>query len=104
MARPEKEKELRRTHPVMLRFTDAEYERLLFYAEAARLQIRSPAILTVAVSIHRKCAKRINQGISDIYEMKYEVLRMAGGFLSQPPSNSAVTKGGSFHGNPEAYR
>ena len=40
MARPEKEKELRRTHPVMLRFTDAEYERLLFYAEAARLQIK----------------------------------------------------------------
>lgn len=37
MARPKKEKELRRTHPVMLRFTDAEYERLLFYAEAARL-------------------------------------------------------------------
>ena len=48
--------------------------------------------------------KRINQGISDIYEMKYEVLRMAGDFLSQPPSDSAVTKGGSFHGNPEAYR
>ena len=30
MARPKKEKELRRTHPVMLRFTDTEYERLLF--------------------------------------------------------------------------
>ena len=34
MARPKKEKELRRTHPVMLRFTDTECERLLaFLAE-----------------------------------------------------------------------
>ena len=39
MARPKKEKELRRTHPVMLRFTDSEYERLLFYAEAVRLPL-----------------------------------------------------------------
>ena len=31
MARPKKEKELRRTHPVMLRFTDTECERLLVY-------------------------------------------------------------------------
>lgn len=36
--------------------------------------------------------------------MKYEVLRMAGDFLSHPPSDSAVTKGDFFHGNPEAYR
>ena len=26
MARPKKEKELKRNHPVMLRFTDVEYE------------------------------------------------------------------------------
>ena len=145
MARPKKEKELRRTHPVMLRFTDTEYERLLFYAEAARLPLAEyirkqvtgkPVKIKYEIvadlpelkkliaefgkigsnlnqiarhfnsgGIHsQEMRKRINQGISDIYEMKHEVLRMAGDFLSQPPSNSAVTKGGSFHGNPEAYR
>ena len=31
MARPKKAEALRRTHPVMLRFTDTEYERLAEY-------------------------------------------------------------------------
>lgn len=39
MPRPKKEKEIRRTHPVMLRFTDTEYERLSSHAEAARLPL-----------------------------------------------------------------
>ena len=118
MARPKKEKELRRTHPVMLRFTDAEYERLLFYAEAARLPLAEyirkqvtgkpvkvkyeivaelPELKKLIAEfgkigsnlnqiarhfnnggIHsQEMRKRINQEISDIYEMKYEVLRMA---------------------------
>ena len=47
---------------------------------------------------------RINQGISDIYEMKYEVLKMAGDFLSLSPGDASGQKGDSFHGNPEAYR
>ena len=39
MARLKKEQALRRTHPVMLRFTDTEYKRLSFHAEAARLPL-----------------------------------------------------------------
>ena len=39
MASPKKEKALKRTHPVMLRFKDAEEERLIFYAEAERLPL-----------------------------------------------------------------
>ena len=129
----------------MLRFTDAEYEHFLFYAEAARLPLAEyirkqvtgkPVKIKYEIvadlpelkkliaefckigsnltqiarhfnsgGIHsQEMRKRINQGISDIYEMKHEVLKMAGDFLSQPPSNSAVTKEGSFHSNPEAYR
>ncbi len=39
MARPEKEPALRHTHPVMLRFTDTEYERLSSHAEASRIPL-----------------------------------------------------------------
>ena len=48
--------------------------------------------------------KKIDQGISDIYEMKYEVLKMAGDFLSLSPGDTSVQKGDSYHGNPETYR
>ena len=48
--------------------------------------------------------KKIDQGISDIYEMKYEVLKMAGDFRSLSPGDTAVQKGDSLHGNPETYR
>lgn len=145
MARPKKATMLRRTHPVMLRFTDTEYERLLSHAEAARLPLaeylrRQVTGKTVKVNfeivadlpelkkliaefgkigsnlnqiaryfnsggIHsQEMRKRINQGISDIYEMKYEVLKMAGNFLTLPPSDSAVTKGDSFYGHSETHR
>ena len=39
MARPKKDTALRRSHPVMLRFTDAEYARLLSHAKAANLPL-----------------------------------------------------------------
>ena len=48
--------------------------------------------------------RSIRQGISDIYEMKYEVLKMAGDFLSLSPGDTSVQKGDSFHGNPKTYR
>lgn len=43
MARPKKDTMLRHTHPVMLRFTDTEYERLLSHAEAEGFPCRIPS-------------------------------------------------------------
>ncbi len=145
MARPKKEQSLRRSHPVMLRFTDTEYERLSFHAEAARLPLAEyirrqvtgkqvkvkyeivadlPELKKLIAEfgkigsnlnqiarhfnsggIHsQEMRKKIDQGISDIYEMKYEVLKMAGDFRSISPGDTAVQKGDSLHGNPETYR
>ena len=115
MARPRKQKELRRTHPVMLRFTDTEYERLLSLAESASLPLAEYIRKQVNLNqiarhfnsggIHsQEMRKKIDQGISDIYEMKYEVLKMAGDFLSLSPGDTSVQKGDSYHGNPETYR
>ena len=145
MPRPKKEKEIRPTHPVMLRFTDTEYERLSSHAEAARLPLAEyirrqvtgktvkvkyeivadpPALKKLIAEfgkigsnlnqiarhfnsggIHsQEIRKKIDQGISDIYEMKYEVLKMAGDFRSLSPGDTPVQKGDSLHGNPETYR
>lgn len=47
--------------------------------------------------------KSINQGIADIYEMKYAVLKMTGDFsTAQAIENSSESKGDS-HGNTETY-
>ena len=48
--------------------------------------------------------KYIQQGIADIYEMKYEVLKMAGDFHSLSAELSAMQKGAAVHGHPETYR
>ena len=48
--------------------------------------------------------KAINQGIADIYEMKYKVLKMAGEFQNLSVPSSSPGKGDAFHGNPETYR
>ena len=145
MARPKKEQSLRHSHPVMLRFTDTEYERLSFHAKAARLPLAEYIRMQVtgktvkmkyeivadlpelkkliaefgkigsnlnqiarhfnSGGIHsQEMRKKIGQGISDIYEMKYEVLEMAGDFRSLSPGDTAVQKGDSLHGNPETYR
>ena len=47
--------------------------------------------------------KAIKQGIADIYEMKYEVLKLAGNFtaFNQNPQSAS---GGNLHGNTETYR
>ena len=144
MARPKKAEALRRSHQVMLRFTDIEYERLSAQAEAAGLPLAEyirkqvtgkqvkvkyeivadlPELKKLIAEfgkigsnlnqiaryfnsggIHsQEMRTRINHGISDIYEMKYEVLKMAGDFLSLSPGDTSVQKGDSFHGNPETY-
>lgn len=48
--------------------------------------------------------RSIRQGISDIYEMKYEVLKMAGDFRSLSAERSAGQKGTAAHGHPKTYR
>ena len=48
--------------------------------------------------------RSIRQGISDIYEMKYEVLKMAGDFRSLSVERSAGQKGAAAHGHPETHR
>lgn len=145
MARPKKEKELKRSHQIMLRLTDTEYEVISANAKNASLPLaeyarklitgKQPRITYEIVAdlpelkkliaefgkigsnlnqiarhfnsggIHsQEMRTKINQSISDIYEMKYEVLKMAGDFLSLSPGDTAVRKGEPFHGNPETYR
>ena len=48
--------------------------------------------------------KAIRQGIADIYEMKYEVLRLAGDFRSLSEENPAGQKGTASHGHSETHR
>lgn len=145
MARPKKDTALRRTHSVMLRFTDTEYERLLSHAEAARLPLaaylrRQVTGKTVKVNyeivadlpelkkliaefgkigsnlnqiarhfnsggiLSQEMQKTIRQGIADIYEMKYEVLKMAGDFHSLSSELSVGQKGTADHGHSETHR
>ena len=46
--------------------------------------------------------RAINQNITRIYEMKYEVLKMAGDFHSTAKWHKGMP-GGCFHGNTETY-
>lgn len=123
MARPKKEKELKRNHPVMLRFTDVEYEVITEnaknvkrpLAEYVRLQALNkkvtakyeivadvPELKKLITEFGRignnlnQIAKYFNQGSAQsqemllhlrqcmvqLYEMKYEVIKMAGDFQS----------------------
>ena len=145
MARPKKDTALRRSHPVMLRFTDAEYARLLSHAKATNLPLAEylrrqvtgkkvtvkyeivadlPELKKLIAEfgkigsnlnqiaryfnsggIHsQEMQKAIRQGIADIYEMNYEVLKMTGDFLSLSPGDTSGQKGDSFHGHPETHR
>ena len=121
MARPKKQKELKRNHHIMLRLNDTEYDIVtenaqtanLSVAEYARKQVMNQRItmkyevvadvpeLKKLISEFGKIgsnlnqiAKYFNQGgilssemrneirksLRDIYEMKYEVMKMAGDF------------------------
>ena len=131
MARPKKAKELKRNHPIMLRLTDTEYEIVLGNARASSLpvaeyarklvtgkQVKIKYELVADVPELKKLIaefgkigsnlnqiqKSIRQGIADIYEMKYEVLKMAGDFRSLSSERSAGQKGADAHGHSETYR
>lgn len=123
MARPKKEKELKRNHPVMLRFTDVEYEVITENAKTAKRPLAEyvrllalnkkvtakyeivadvPELKKLIAEFGRignnlnQIAKYFNQGslqsqemlqplrqcMAQLYEMKYEVVKMAGNFQS----------------------
>ena len=144
MARPKKDTALRRSHPVMLRFTDAEYVRLLSHAKASNLplaeylrkQVTGKKVIVKyeivadlpelkkliaefgkigsnlnqiarhfnSGGIHsQEMRKYIQQGIADIFEMKHEVLKMAGDLHSLSAELSSIQKGAAAHGHPETY-
>lgn len=144
MARPQKAKELKRSHSVMLRLTDTEYEVISENAKAAALPLAEYARKLVtgkqinikyeivadlpeikkliaefgkigsnlnqiarhfnSGGIHsQEVKKALNQGIADIYELKYKVLEMAGEFQNLPTPSSSTVKGVDCHGNPETY-
>lgn len=144
MARPQKAKELKRNHSVMLRLTDTEYEVISENAKAATLPLAEYARKLVtgkqvnikyeivadlpelkklisefgkigsnlnqiarhfnSGGIHsQEVKKTLNQGIADIYEMKYKVLEMAGEFQNLSTPSSSTVKGVDCHGNPETY-
>lgn len=129
MARPKKEKELKRNHPVMLRFTDMEYEIItenaakagLPLAEFLRKQVMKekviakyeivadiPELKKLVAELGKigsnlnQIARHFNQGgihsqemrqainrcIAEIYEMKYEVVKMAGDFHGDTETHS----------------
>ncbi len=129
MARPKKEKELKRNHPVMLRFTDMEYEIITENAAKARLPLAEflrkqvmkekviakyeivadiPELKKLIAEFGKigsnlnQIARHFNQGgihsqemrqainrcIAEIYEMKYEVIKMAGDFHGDTETHS----------------
>lgn len=129
MARPKKEKELKRNHPVMLRFNDMEYEIIMENAKSADLPLAEflrRQVMDKRVTIKyeivadipelkkliaefgkigsnlNQIARHFNQGgihsqkmrqavhqcIAEIYEMKFEVMKMAGDFHGDTETHS----------------
>jgi len=68
MARPKKEQDLKHTHRIYLRLTDTEYEVVSTNAKTANLTLAEYA------------RKQLNESIADIFEMRCEVLKLAGDF------------------------
>ena len=129
MARPKKEKELKRSHCAMLRFTDTEYEIITENADKAGLPLAEflrkqvmkekvtakyeivadvPELKKLVAEFGKignnlnQIARHFNQGgihsqemrqavnrcISQIYEMKFEVVKMAGDFHGNTQTHS----------------
>lgn len=141
MARPKKEKELKRDRRVMLRFTDVEYDVIaenaksakLPLAEYTRLQVLNkkvtakyeivadvPELKKLIAEFGKtgnnlnQIARHLNQGVpqseeilkslrqcmAKIFEMKYEVIKMAGSFAAgQHIENST----GNLYGDTETH-
>ena len=53
--------------------------------------------------LSQEMRKSIYQGIADIYEMKYAVLKMAGDFSTAPTGKNTNTGKGDPHGNTETH-
>ena len=139
MARPKKEKELKRNHHIMLRLNDTEYEIIsnganathLPIAEYVRKQLMNKRIIAkyevpelkkliaefgkIGSNLNQiarhfnqggihsgEMRKDINQCIAAIYEMKYEVIKMAGDFLATAEWHTDIP-GGCSHGNIETH-
>lgn len=112
MARPKKEKELKHTHRIYLRLTDAKYEIVADLPEAKKQIAEFGKIGSNLNQIARhfnsggihsqKMRKAINQNLARIYEMKYEFLKLAGDFSAIAGQYSKLSKG-RRHGNPETY-
>lgn len=129
MARPKKEKELKHSHRIYLRLTDAEYEIVSENAKATNLPLAEyvrrqlmnekltakyeivadlPQLKKLIAEfgkigsnlnqiarhfnsggIHsQEMRQAIDQSIARIYEMKYEVLKMAGDFHGNTETHS----------------
>ena len=129
MARPKKEKELKRSHCAMLRFNDTEYEIMMENATRAGLPLAEylrrqvmkrkviakyeivanvPELKKLVAEFGKigsnlnQIARHFNQGgihsqemrqainkcIAEIYEMKYEVVKMAGDFHGNTETHS----------------
>ena len=74
MARPKKEKELLHNHQIMLRLTDNLNQIARYFNSGG---------------IHsQEMRNAINQSIARIYEMKYEILKMAGDFHGNTETHS----------------
>ena len=129
MARPKKEKELKRRHNIMLRLNDTEYAIVTENAKHANLPVAEYArksLMDKRISIKyevvadvpelkkligefgkigsnlnqiarhfntggihsQEMRKAINQCIVEVYEMKFSVLKMAGGFNGNSETHS----------------
>lgn len=110
MARPKKEKELLHNHQIMLRLTDTEYEIVAAKAKDVKYEIVAdlPELKKLIAEfgkigsnlnqiaryfnsggIHsQEIRNAINQSFAKIYEMKYEVLKMAGDFHGNSETHS----------------
>ena len=86
MTRPQKESDMKREHRVTIRLTDTGFSIIENTAEQADMNIseymRRQIMEGQANTKFEIVAdvKEIKKSLRDIYEMKYEVMRMAGDF------------------------
>ena len=118
MARPKKQKELKRNHHIMLRLNDTEYDIVTENAQTANLPVAEYArkqVMNQRITMKyevvadvpegsnlNQIAKYFNQGgihsqemraainqcITELYEMKYKVTKMAGVFHGDTETHS----------------
>ena len=112
MARPKKQKELKRNHHIMLRLNDTEYDIVTENAQTANLSVAVVADVPELKKLISEFGKigsnlnqiakyfnqggihshemraAINQCITELYEMKYKVTKMAGNFHGDTETHS----------------